>query len=439
MKTLIKIYIIFFGLSIILGCEDFLEESPVDSFDDNNAIVDAESGQAALDGLYNLFNGLYFSGSLFRSFSNLSDEQTDIDGTDQFSLNSVEPEFIGWIDSWQVINRANHIIEKVPPLESISEDDKNRIVAEAKVIRAMEYLFLSRFWGAVPWTESSDFREVQNLSRTPAPEVLENIVNDLSEAQNGLSTSYDNFNGNRSRIINTAAISLLARAFLYQENWEGAEIQATRVIESPFYNLMTDYRNVFSANSAESILDYFVEEIGADNVADIYLPASLGGGYANRPSLKLQDSFESGDIRRDVSIGIDTDSLVFANKYLQLGENQEVKIIRLAEIFLIRAEARAKLGNLSGALEDINALRVRAGLSNITSTSQEAILMAIEQERFVELCFEGHRWIDIVRTDRANEIMSAFNPSGWDATDILLPIPQSEIDRNPNLSQNPGY
>ena len=435
-------YIIYLSASLIfLGCEDFLEKEPVDSIADQSAITDLKSAQAAVDGLYFDLNGLYSTEALLRNFGNLSDEQNDITGNNQYTLNSVQPDAISWPNSWTVISRANHIIKKVPEVQTISIENIDRFVSEAKFIRALEYLLLTQFWGDVPWTESTDFRQIQSLSRTPTPEVLRNIINDLLEAEQGLPVSYNEVGGSRARIVKGAATALLARTYLYQGNWAEAENKATEVINNSLYTLAPSYQEVFVANSNESILEFFFQDLSSQGIttAELFLTESLGGQYINVHTANFANAFEFGDLRKDEFINVDNEGLPYISKYNETGANQEVKILRLAEMYLIRAESRAQQGNVSGAAEDLNVLRSRADLANTTASDQASMLAAIEQERFVELCFEGHRWIDLVRTGRVDEVMSAFNPVGWQATDKLLPIPQSDIDLNPNLTQNPGY
>ena len=174
-----------------------------------------------------------------------------------------------------------------------------------------------------------------------------------------------------------------------------------------------------------------------------FLPFALGGRNLYVPTDQLWNAFETGDQRRDVSISTDEGGQLYVSKYPDVtlsGTFQEVKVLRLAEMYLIRAEARAQQNDIDGAVADINVIRNRAGLANTPANDQPTVLLAVEQERFVELAFEGHRWIDLVRTNRANKVMGQFNPQGWEPTDQLMPIPLAEIDLNSNiLPQNPGY
>lgn len=140
---------------------------------------------------------------------------------------------------------------------------------------------------------------------------------------------------------------------------------------------------------------------------------------------------------------LQTGNVLYVNKYQgEFGsslETEKVTIIRLADVYLIRAEARAKQDKVNEALTDVNVIRSRAGLPALITPSRQELLFAIEKERFMELCFEGHRWIDLVRTGRAVEVINQVKGIAITTDQTKLPIPQSEIELNSNLTQNPGY
>ena len=438
-----------YNLAIILlvnvvtfwSCDDFLDQEPVDSISGESAITDLQSAQAAVDGLYNRLNGFYSGYVLLRQLGSMSDEQNGSD-PGQFSFNTVDPispaARIAWDGNWSVIFNTNNIINKIPEVSGLSVEQKNKFIGEAKFVKSLQYLLLVQFFGDVPWQDDTDIRILRGLPRTPVAEIYSNMTRDLTEAEQWLPDSYETAGGSRARIISGAATALLARIHLYQDNWEEAEKKATEIIENLLFSLSPEYQNAFEENSEESILEYvFIEDTG-NTIAGVFLPSSLGGFNEVIPTTKIIDAFESVDPRKDVIISSENGDY-YVSKYKKLGTNQEVKILRLAEMYLIRAEARAWQGNISGAAEDLNVIRNRAGLGNTTATDKASLLSAIEQERFLELSFEGHRWIDLVRTGRVEQVMSAFNPSTWQSRAKLLPIPQSELETNPNLTQNPGY
>ena len=432
-----KLFISVFLLFTLLACEDFLEKEPVDSITDQTAITDLEGAQAALDALYNVFGGGVIPPAL-------SDDTNGNPGDDPFTLHAVQPEEVGsfWNSSGQTIHRANNIIQKVPGISTLTDSQKGQFISEAKFIRAYTYLNAIYIWGDFPWIEETDYRIVQNLPRTPVEEIFTNLTSDLIEVKQQLPESYNESGETRIRVTKGAATALLARTYLYQEDWTQAEAEATEVINNSLYEL-TDYQNTFIKNSPESILELWSDPFVNSGGGVTFFPPSLGGQYALIPTEKIINAFEPGDLRKNVALNTDDQGLPYIFKYRDIdrtGDFQETKVLRLAEMYLIRAEARAKQQNLSGATDDINTIRNRAGLSPTTANDQPSLLAAIEQERFVELCFElPHRWTDLARTGRIDEVMEAFSPQTWDPTDKLLPIPQTEIDLNPNLTQNPGY
>jgi hypothetical protein len=181
--------------------------------------------------------------------------------------------------------------------------------------------------------------------------------------------------------------------------------------------------------------------------ASVFIPASPGIRPQYAISDGLLNSFEPGDLRRSQWIKATTGGTTtyyYPYKYQVISSPSPAEynvVLRLAEQYLIRAEARAWLNNVEGAVADINVIRRRAGLPSLPITiSQDQCLAAVEKERKTELFTEwGHRWIDLKRLGRANDVLSAEKGSVWQSADQLYPIPFSEIDRDPNMVQNPGY
>jgi hypothetical protein len=240
----------------------------------------------------------------------------------------------------------------------------------------------------------------------------------------------------------------LARYYLYQKNWVQAESIATQVISSGKFTLVPEYTTIVGQNfTAESIF-----EVGYTQNDDA---GTLNNLFVSRreviPSDQLVvalNSVEAGTRVATISFDIQqqggNDNGWTVRKYgTALQGNANIVVFRLAEMYLIRAEARAQQGKLTGAngaIADITVLRTRAKAPAVTSGNQADLLLAIERERQYELAFEGHRWYDLVRTGRAQTVMSSFSPN-WNSRYELWPIPQSETLRNPALqgAQNPGY
>jgi hypothetical protein len=277
--------------------------------------------------------------------------------------------------------------------------------------------------------------------------VYTQIILDLKDAQNILPETY--IGTGKVRANKYAATALLARVYLYQLDWADAETQSSAVISSGLYNL-DSLPSVFLANSNETILAFWTQN-GYVTDADNLIPGS--GAVPLYPvSINLLSAFENGDLRKSnwlnsttLTSGGSTQTYYYPYKYhnssnSNTGPPEYLIALRLAEQYLIRAEARAQQGNIAGAIQDINIIRARAGLTGLSSTiSQTACLDAVGQERRVEFFLEwGQRYLELKRTGNINQIMSAYKPT-WLPKADLLPIPKSDLTYDPFLTQNSGY
>jgi starch-binding outer membrane protein, SusD/RagB family len=248
--------------------------------------------------------------------------------------------------------------------------------------------------------------------------------------------------------------ALLARVYLYKKNWSKAEAEATAVIGSGMYTLPADPATVFLKNSQEAIWQLFPVNPGLNTLeGNQLLPSPISNpSFPPPPTYYITDtllrSFETGDKRKTSWTGLRIypnggNSYYYPTKYkVRTGGTltEYYVVFRLAEQFLIRAEARAQQNLLAEAILDIDTVRHRAGLPGTMAASQTELLSAIEHERQIELFAEwGHRWYDLIRTDRATTILGTLKPATWQATDTLWPIPILQIRLNPRLTQNPGY
>jgi hypothetical protein len=235
---------------------------------------------------------------------------------------------------------------------------------------------------------------------------------------------------------------------MHTQDWVKAEELSTQVINSTTYSLVGDLNGVFLKNSQEAIWQL-------QPVNPVYNTwegsATITSATANPTYLltsHLYNSFESGDNRKTAWVGskvIGGQPYFFPLKYKIQGGNsgpvtEYYMILRLAEQYLIRAEARARQNNIAGAQADLNKIRNRAGLSNTAASDLTSMLSAVESERRIELMVEwGHRWFDLKRTNRATAVLSVIKGATWSANDTLWPIPTPQINLNPKLTQNPGY
>jgi hypothetical protein len=356
-----------------------------------------------------------------------------------------------WASSYGEIYVANSMIEGVTNGSGMPETFKNQALAEAKFIRAFCYFNLVNFFGNIPLILSTDVAKNSVAARTPSADVYSQIIADLKFAQSNLRSDYSmSPNSVRTRANKWVATALLTRVYLYTgNNWADAETQATAVIgNTAMFSLPTDLTKVFTPTSSEAIWQFYNNANGYTWYAYSVLPNAVTKIPTYVLNASLVNAFETGDARKAAwtsTLVYSSTTYTYPAKYKSLTTSANTEyytVLRLAEQYLIRAEARAQQNNITGAnsaATDVNTIRNRAGLPATTAATKADMLLAIEQERRIELnCEWGHRWFDLKRTNRANTVLGALKPT-WKPTAVLYPIPSGEILVNFNLSQNPGY
>jgi starch-binding outer membrane protein, SusD/RagB family len=356
-----------------------------------------------------------------------------------------------WEYHFGLIYNTNSVIEGLRPSVTLTPSLKNQLLGEALFFRAFAHFYLVNLFGNIPYISTTDYRQNGVVTRMPVPDVYEKIIADLLEARELLSEDYVFAKSQRVRVNKWAAASFLARVYLFKGDWVHAEEQATTVLnKTDLYKLEPDLNKVFLKNSGETIWQVIPSTPTRYVYEGTYY--NNGGYFVGVPMLTdgLYNAFEATDKRKSAWLGFTSagsgHDWHFPLKYKEYSGNETgaeySMVLRLAEQYLIRAEARVKQSKLTGAnsaASDINAIRDRAGLPATTATTEPELLAAIEQERRVELFSEwGHRWFDLKRTGRATAVLSPVKP-GWTATDMLYPIPYSELSLNANMTQNPGY
>ena len=363
-----------------------------------------------------------------------------------------------WASCFKTLIQINTCIEGLSDNNSISPAVRNQLLGEAKLCRAFEYFYLVNLWGDVPILTSSDWKINQSLPRASENQVYKLIIEDLKDASSLMMADYAS--SEKSRPNKFAALALLARVYLYQRDWVNAENTANLVINAEKYTLLSDLNCVFLKNSSEAIWQIEPDAgYGATYEGRIF--NGINATEFGEPdyyilSESFLNGFEQGDARKVHwlrSFILDGKIYGTPNKYKDAGYigNTNIKeyltVLRLAEQYLIRAEARANNDKIESAISDLNVIRRRAGsadglnvmlpLSN--SLNKEECLLAVEKERRVELfCEWGHRWLDLKRTGRSNAVIGTLKPL-WKSSAQLFPIPYQEILLNPRLGQNPGY
>jgi hypothetical protein len=437
-------------LIVALGaCDDgILDLRPVDRIDNDLAIIDAASAEAALVGAYSALQG----GSLYGgSYVMLSETMTDnVEHTGTFAtyadadLNEVTSDngTIGgiWDASYNGIYRLNLILHKVPTLSDIPADDSDRILGESYALRALHYHNLVRGFGEVPLVLEpfSSIEEASNITRDAVPAIYTQILADLTTAESLLDAAgrTNNPASVRTRVTPGFIDALRARVELYQGNWAQAESAARAVVGSADYDLAPSYADLFDANGAATSEDIFRVAFTASDFNNLGFYYRFAGRFEIGATQEIYDAYPAGDARFDVTFeGIRSDGIEVA-KFPTTEGTENLHVIRLGEVMLILAEALAQQGGaaqLTEAVDLLNELRDRADLGPLPYGTQAAVLAAIHQERRLELAFEGDRWYDLVRSGRAMTELP-----GLETYQQLFPIPLAELDVA-NLEQNPGY
>ncbi|MEX2513081.1 MAG: RagB/SusD family nutrient uptake outer membrane protein [Cyclobacteriaceae bacterium] len=351
-----------------------------------------------------------------------------------------------WLGAYSTINTCNNILDAI---DVVNEEDQERVIGEVLFIRGSVYFELIRFF-ALPYvagntnttlgvplvlTPTGALSEENYISRSSVEEVYLQVVEDLTEAESLLPESNEFF------ARNYVAAAMLSRVYLQMENFAAARDAANRAIEvstSTGKGLIDDYMNAFN-NGTETQEDLFTIQVNAQDPENsmhlFYSTPDFGGRDGDVTILDSHmDQYEAGDERLEQFV--ERAGEMRTDKWREQFMN--VKVIRLAEMYLTRAEANFREATNIGAtpLEDINIIRDRADLPPRTSLTLEAILL----ERKLELAHEGHFIHDIKRT--RGSIQDNNSPDlqyEFDNPKMVMPIPQREMDANPELEQNPGY
>lgn len=449
--TIFTIYVMT-GL-LLSGCSKLLEvESPRNHLTTDKVFSDSLSATSALrHAYYVLANSL--NNSYGKYMGLYTDEYANTNNPHEFYSGLIPLDNSTNSNIWQyfytVIYTCNALLEKVGETDVFNEVTKRMLINEAKFLRAFSYYHLYAMYENVPLILQTDVNANRLASQADSAAVFHQVLTDLIDAKNGLTADYPG--GDRARANTWAASALLAQVYLYQHRYQEALDEAGAVLNSGLYKLPDDVDAVFLANSEETILQLWRRD-GFISDATSLIPSSR----TTLPSIiiasPLLSAFEEGDLRRsnwlgENSVAADglTQSYWFPHKYKNRTASNSTPeylvVLRAGEQYLIRAEARAQLGDIAGAIADLNTVRSRAGLDGLSDQlGKESCLAAIYHERRVELFGEWtKRFIDLKRTGRLNAVMSGYKTTWENGLSERLPIPLSELTYNPNLKQNNGY
>ncbi|QEC43163.1 RagB/SusD family nutrient uptake outer membrane protein [Pseudobacter ginsenosidimutans] len=460
------------ALTALMGsCKKLVEiDAPVDTVTTSQAFAGNKEADWAVSALYSkMINGFTanlitltaeknFSAGLCTILGGLASDELRSQLDDEtylfFNTNKLTVFRAGasidlWGSAYKAIFDANAIIEGIAASESeyLTDSTRRQLTGEALAIRSFAYFNLVNFFGDLPMPLTTDFNKTARLTRTPVAKVYEQILADLRQAIPLLQTDYTAGKSERVRINRWFAEALLARACLFAGDYQGAITSATNVIGQTLFYQLDDPSNAFLSTSKEAIL-----QLKQNNISMLGNATPEGYVVAVRFRLneQLVNSFEAGDKRKAAWIK-QSDDIFLPAKY-KIGSTNPYDspleyyvVMRLPELYLIRAEARMLLSssNTTDAIDDLNKLRERANATLLpTDLSAEEVTAAIAKERQLELFAEwGHRWFDLKRTGKASEVLSVLSyKMPWDGDhQLLYPIPLNDIRDNNNLKQNPGY
>lgn len=465
MKRIILLVAVVFAIS---SCEKFVQiDAAPNLIVEQKVFADSAGASSAVIGVYlalsqgsptlQTFNGnVSFTTGL--SGDELYSTRTAIDDqlayTGSFLVTSNTPGSF-WGQSFDAIYKANVCIEGITKSSTINPSLKNQLIGECLTIRSLVYFNLINLFGPVPFVTTTDFEVNARLPRESIEKVLNNIESDLKKAYSLLPDKYPS--AGRVRVNKAVASALLTRVYLYTKKWNEAEQEATAIISNTDYILETNLNQVFLSGSKEQIWQLLPISPGYNTAEGFFfVPANSSAIPRAGLSSFLLSDFETGDARAIEgnwikSVTINSKKYTYPFKY-KLGQDgssapkEYYSAIRKSEMYLIRAEARMNNGKIQGAgsaEEDLNVIRRRGGLTDTTAANKDDMLKLILRERRVELfCEWGHRWFDLKRTNKIDEVLTPVytaKGSTWDTNKKLYPVPFSERQTNSNLSQNPGY
>ncbi len=495
MKKLLYIGILV-ATSLFAACTDFLDKVPYED-PSAEALTDEASAVALINGAYQplqrpkLYNMRIWTLDIIAGNSEVG-AGGGTDGIETITLANfvATADNASALDIWRGPNPGilycNTVLESVPAMD-IDADLKNRILGEARFLRAHYYFILVQLFGDVPMSISTP-QPGDNLmpSRTDRMTIYnEVIIPDLKEAVNLLPVRESYSGSDIGRASKGAAAGMLAKVYLTLGMYEES-LAMSMLVEELGYMLNADYSDAFGGeerhkNTGESLFEvqyygltkagFWDDENQASWLSTYMGPRNsgwVGGAYGwNQPTQEFVDSYEEGDLRKDKTILYEGcppfDGMQYKASWSNTGYNVRkflvplsvspdyntnsagFVVLRFADVLLMKAEALNELGRTQEAEEPLYRVRRRAGLTNrsdVEGLSQAAMREKIRHERRIELAFEGHRWFDMVRWDGgqyALDFLHTIGKSNAAVKHLLFPIPQKERDANPNLTQNPGY
>ena len=445
------------GLIVLLtlSCsDDILDNDPISSFSAQGFYQTSADAQAGVYGIYDALQ------STFRTnFSHWGEGRADAVNTnhsgDPLALqqNTLSKAITSarWNNIYETISRANYAIKYIPEVFETESEFSLQLIAQARALRALSYFYAVKIWGDVPLV-TEPYESVDQeffIDKTNKEEILDQVITDLIFASE---YCRETFSGDNTRILFTqgAANALLTHVYMWRKDYENAIVSAEKVLDNNLYSLvsMNDWSKIFTSGySNESIFEIGYDDTQTSGLRTLY---AVGSDSDYFPSESFRNSFEDGDQRKNLIYDTSNSDPRKIWKFFGEGFNDEsaepssnnIVLLRLADIILLKAEAHNQLNEVDEALRLLNLIRNRAGVPQLNET--EAVNLygdvaaTILHERSIELSFEGHRWFDLVRTGNAINVMNPINGLS-DEANFVWPLHEDALNKNPKLEQNQFY
>ncbi len=438
----------------LVSCNKFLNiDAPVTQVESSSVFEDANTATSAVAGLYaQMISGSnsFFSGAM-TTYTGLSADELTNPGNSSTYLPYLKNELLSntsslptlWRTAYTYIYQANSILESLQKSIQLSQVTKDTLTGEMLFTRSILYFYLTGIWGDIPLVTGTDYHVNASLPRSPIAEVYRQIETDLLKAKSLLQPGARTVN--KTRPDKWAVTAMLARMYLYQKKWQEAATQSTEIINSGLFTLEPNLNNVFISSSRETI--WQISKANANTAeGSLFVPISTTSLPTFCATEYLLSAFDVNDARKSNWLKaniVGGRQYIYPFKYKIRSSTTITEyyvVLRLAEQYLIKAEAAAMLNDIATAKESLNMVRSRAGTAGVNLSTTDGMLTALEKERQTELFAEwGHRWFDLKRSSKADEVLGMRKAPTWQATDALYPIPNSQIESNPALVQNPGY
>jgi len=464
---------------IMMGCSKILEKSPESNFTPDNFYKNAEDAKAAVNAIYDQMNSADMYNQVMWIVQDQSTDDCEWGGgrstanqpkndLDKYTFTPATVTFKTlWSACYSSINRCNTALERIP-LITMDDPLKARLLAETKFMRAFYYFTLVRLFGDVPLVlkETTSLNNLE-VARTPTEEVYKQIIQDFTDAESILPVTHSA--ADKGKATKGAAKAFLAKVYLTREEWTKASAKAKEVMDlGAGYDLWTNFAEAFliaNENGKESIFEIQANGlIGEGSFMQGYMRPpfdrvnNITGFGDDPPTQNIYNAYQNGDTRRNATLRLYSTTGTpaapatvafpcYVSKFLDpaaTGNNDgsnNYPLIRYADVLLMYAEALNEQGaGNTEAYNAINRVRRRAGIPDLSGLSQAAFRDSVLIERRLELAFEGHRRYDLLRTKRLVTAINDQNPAiAIKPHQTLFPIPQTERDVNPLLTQNPGY